>query len=96
MNAFVNLVIAKKFPAKYHLVSQFIEELPFELFESHIDVEHSTTPFVRDPKDLFIMVAALESKVDFLITGDKDLLELDISISKPIIMEPAKFVKYHG
>lgn len=92
----LNAVIAKKFPAKHHLVSQFIEELPFELFESHIDVEHSTTPFARDPKDLPILVAAIESNVDFLITGDKDLLEINISTSTPIIMEPAKFVKYHG
>ena len=32
----------------------------------------------RDPKDDFLLALAKESKADFLITGDKDLLELKI------------------
>ncbi len=87
-------VMAKKFPAKHHLVSHFVEELPYELFDINTDYDHTLYPFVRDPKDLPVLVAAIESKVDVLITGDKDLLEIDIS--KPAIMEVVKFVKYYG
>jgi hypothetical protein len=32
----------------------------------------------RDPKDDFLLALAKESKADFLITGDKDLLELGV------------------
>lgn len=32
----------------------------------------------RDPKDDFLLALAKESKADFLITGDKDLLEIKI------------------
>jgi putative PIN family toxin of toxin-antitoxin system len=90
----LNAVIAKKFPAKLHLVNQFIEELPFELFEINMDIVNNSPLFVRDPKDLPILVAAIESKVDFLITGDKDLLEINIFM--PTIIEPAKFVEFYG
>ena len=30
----------------------------------------------RDPKDDFLLALSKESKADFLITGDKDLLEI--------------------
>ncbi len=87
-------VTAKKFPAKQHLVRQFVEELPFELFEINAGNGYGVYPFVRDPKDLPILVAAIESKVEVLITGDKDLLEIDLQ--KPLIVEPAKFVDIYG
>lgn len=90
----LNAVIAKKFPAKHYLVSQFVEELPYELYDVNLDMIKSTSQFVRDPKDMPILLAAIESKVDVLITGDKDLLEVDIS--NPTILEPAKFVEYYG
>jgi putative PIN family toxin of toxin-antitoxin system len=90
----LNAVVAKKFPAKHNLVRHFFEELPYELFDRKTDFDKTLYPFVRDPKDLPVLVAAIESKVDILITGDKDLLEIDIS--KPAIMEVAKFVDYYG
>lgn len=87
-------VTAKKFPAKLYLVDQFIEELPFELIEVNNDMISNTSLFVRDPKDLPILVAAVESRVDCLVTGDKDLLESKISI--PVIIDPAKFVQHYS
>jgi putative PIN family toxin of toxin-antitoxin system len=34
-------------------------------------------PVCRDPKDDFLLALSKEGKADFLITGDKDLLELE-------------------
>jgi predicted nucleic acid-binding protein len=39
----------------------------------------------RDPKDNYLVPLAIDSKADFLITGDKDLLELN-KIGKTIVL----------
>ena len=45
----------------------------------------------RDPKDNFLLAAALEAKADYLITGDKDLLILGkIGVTK--ILKPTQFI----
>jgi putative PIN family toxin of toxin-antitoxin system len=36
----------------------------------------SNIQICRDPKDNFLLSLALDSEADFLITGDKDLLEI--------------------
>lgn len=47
---------------------------------------------IRDPKDLHIIAAASEGQCDFIITGDKDLL--DLSRYKSIaIITPADFLE---
>lgn len=45
----------------------------------------------RDPKDNFLLAAALEAKADYLITGDKDLLILG-KIGKTKILKPSQFI----
>ena len=39
----------------------------------------------RDPKDDFLLALSKESKADYLITGDKDLLEIGIYIRTEIL-----------
>ena len=46
----------------------------------------------RDPKDNFLLAAALAAKADYLITGDKDLLVLR-KIGSTKILKPAQFIK---
>ena len=46
----------------------------------------------RDPKDNFLLAAALVAKADYLITGDKDLLVLR-KIGSTKILKPAQFIK---
>lgn len=46
----------------------------------------------RDPKDNFLLAAALEAKADYLITGDKDLLIL-VKVGGARILKPAQFIK---
>ena len=41
-----------------------------------VGIEHTIKDY-RDEKDNFILETALNGKVDFLITGDKDLLLLN-------------------
>jgi putative PIN family toxin of toxin-antitoxin system len=53
--------------------------------------------FQRDPKDAKFLELALSSRVDFLVSEDKDLLELnlsDLNISTPIkIINLKKFIE---
>ncbi len=54
--------------------------------------EHAITPVSRDPKDDPILEAALAGHVDFIVTGDKDLLDLGWCEDIPII-RPADFAR---
>jgi len=47
----------------------------FEPFIDLIEVEISVS-ICRDPKDNFLLALSKEGKADYLLTGDKDLLEL--------------------
>ena len=47
----------------------------FEPFIDFIEVK-STTAICRDVKDNFLLELAKDGKADYLLTGDKDLLEL--------------------
>jgi uncharacterized protein len=47
----------------------------FEPFIDLIEVESFVT-VCRDPKDNFLLALAKDGKADYLLTGDKDLLEL--------------------
>ncbi len=46
---------------------------------------------VRDAKDLHVLAAAVENQCDFIITGDKDLLELQ-EYKGIYIFNPADFL----
>jgi len=46
----------------------------------------------RDPKDNFLLELAVDGKADYLITGDKDLLELKV-VSKAKIMKIEDFFR---
>ncbi|MCZ2460859.1 MAG: putative toxin-antitoxin system toxin component, PIN family [Chitinophagales bacterium] len=48
----------------------------------------------RDPKDNFLLALAKDTKADYLITGDKDLLELK-QFDRTIICTLADFIKIH-
>jgi uncharacterized protein len=43
------------------------------------------TSISRDPKDAIFLAAALASNADYLITGDRDLLEASTSIATRIV-----------
>ncbi len=50
----------------------------------------------RDEKDNMVLECCLEAKADFLITGDKDLLDLtDIPFALKILT-PKEYLKHNG
>jgi putative PIN family toxin of toxin-antitoxin system len=55
----------------------------------------SDVELCRDPKDNFLLNLALDSKADFLITGDKDLLVL-VKIGETSIMNMKDFLESFG
>lgn len=53
----------------------------------------ATLPVVsRDPNNDYLLAAALVNDVDYLITGDKDLLSVDPTLTPFLILRPAEFV----
>jgi predicted nucleic acid-binding protein len=46
---------------------------------------------MRDPQDVPILAAAIETNTEYLITGDNDFLKLNLA--KPKIMPISKFYK---
>src|SRR6266446_8744268 len=63
---------------------------------STVRVEPLVHPaFPRDPKDVPFIAAALASEADYLITGDKDLLDEQPLVSTRIL-KPAEFANLFG
>jgi len=50
-----------------------------------IDTNVLLSAFSRDPKDAPFLAAALAAHVDFLITGDKDLLDAKVAVATRIV-----------
>lgn len=57
-----------------------------------VDLNTAEYHTVRDPKDEHIVAAALTSGSDYIITGDRDLLELE-QIDQVIIINAAEFLQ---
>ena len=75
LNEFISVVSRPKF-IKYFSQADIVEILDFidqqaEFVEVTSDIKKS-----RDEKDNFLLSLATDGNADFLITGDKDLLEL--------------------
>jgi len=77
---------------KYFSKEQVIEFLEL-LDESSQNVDIKTkTSLCRDPKDNYLISLAIDSKADYLITGDNDLLDL-IKVGNTEIMKYGDFDK---
>jgi uncharacterized protein len=48
--------------------------------------------YTRDPKDDFLVQLAIDSKADFLVSGDKDVLVLG-EVGDTKIVTPSKFIE---
>lgn len=55
--------------------------------------EYNIPSSCRDRKDNIVLECAAAVKADFIVTGDKDLLELK-SFGKTLILTPAQFLKF--
>ena len=82
-------VFEKKFPAKIEQLQIFFDGINFEEFKSPEKIDEKQYPKIRDIKDLPVLVSAILSDADILLTGDKDFE--DIKIDKPLIFTPSKY-----
>lgn len=82
-------VFEKKFPSKTDLINDFFEGISFEEFKSPETYNEAKYPKIRDVKDLPVLVSAILSDSDILITGDKDFE--NVKIDKPLIFTPSKY-----
>ena len=69
------------------IISSYTKDECKEVFEKKY-------PKIRDIKDLPVLVSAILSDSDILLTGDKDFE--DIKIDKPLIFTPAKYFELIG
>jgi len=82
-------VFNQKFPNKINEMKEFMASIPYELFVLG-EFESRDYPNIRDIDDLPVLANAIESKVDLLLTGDKDFD--DVQIISPKIIKPRKYV----
>ena len=82
-------VFEKKFPLKKEQLNIFFNGIRFEEFKTPEKIDEKKYPKIRDIKDLPVLVSAMLSDSDILITGDKDFE--DIKIDKPLIFTPAAY-----
>ena len=81
-------IFQNKYPHLYFEFKYHIENLPDEIHNmSGYDIDQC--PAIRDKKDIPVLAAAIESKVDMFIAGDKDFDE--IKVDKPRIMTPRQY-----
>lgn len=84
-------IFKRKFKEKSYLLDKFLSKLSFELVYTPADIDSANYPNIRDKRDLPILVSALLSDVDILITGDKDFF--DVEIDKPEIISPKEYLE---
>jgi putative PIN family toxin of toxin-antitoxin system len=82
-------VFLRKFNSHVSALETFLSEFSYELVYTPRRIEKSGLPEIRDPDDLPIIVSAMVSDCDYLITGDKDILEIELE--RPIILSPNQF-----
>ena len=83
-----NAVIRKKSSNYIAVLDRFLLKISFEMVYTPSDM--TIAPKIRDEKDIPVIVSAIASDVDILITGDKDFA--DLSIERPEILTPSEFI----
>jgi putative PIN family toxin of toxin-antitoxin system len=70
-------------PERLDSFDEVLETTEYEEVVSPTDEDiESNIDLVRDPKDVHVALAAIQAKVDYLVTQDKDLTALDDSTKK--------------
>lgn len=88
----IEATIAKPKLKKYFLSDGLVEMLTmFEPFINLVEVK-SVVSVCRDPKDNFLLELAKDSKADYILTGDKDLLAI-AKFGKTKIMTVTSFLE---
>ena len=83
-------VFKNKFTKRMEYLRKFVRRLKYEFVNVDI-INNKKYPNIRDIDDLPVLANAIESKVDVLITGDKDFD--DVIIDTPKIMKPREYIE---
>ena len=85
-------IFNRKFSDKIHVFESFVATTLSAITVIPVPLcPHYDEQAIRDVNDRPILRAAIQAKVDIIITGDKDFLESGLKI--PQIMTAAEFVK---
>jgi len=87
----VSRILNKRFPNKLPEWDQFLTRLEFELAYTPSDLSSVKAPYIRDPKDIPILISAMVAQPDILITGDLDFYTPEIQ-EHFTIMTPGDFL----
>jgi len=87
----VSKVINRKFPKHIAKWDKFLTTLEFEIAYTPSDMSTVRVPYIRDPKDIPILVSAMVSQPDILLTGDLDFYTPEIQ-EHFTIMTPGDFL----
>lgn len=49
-------------------------------------------PVLRDSKDDYLLAEAVRANVDYLVSGDRDLLDIRDDIARPQVVSPVEFL----
>jgi len=80
-----------QFDAPQQLAAEWLEFV--RAYAIHVKVDSRLEGSVRDPKDDMILEAAVSGKVDYLVTGDQDLLVLG-KFANLQIVTPRQFLEW--
>lgn len=83
-------IFQRKFPDRTTVLETFLSNFAFEIVHTPLNFDEVAYPLVRDKADLPILVSALQGDVDVMITGDKDLLEVEVE--RPEIIRVTEFL----
>lgn len=82
------VVITRKSQKYKVALDRFLLNASFEMVYTPMDT--TIAPVVKDEKDIPVIVSAIASDVDVLITGDKDFANL--AIDRPEVLTPSEFL----
>ena len=85
----LHIVMQNKFPGRINEMDDFLNELTYELIYTPKKINIENMPYVRDKKDYPILAAAIAADVDVVLSGDKDLLTVEIE--RPEIINSKSF-----
>ena len=88
----VSRVLHKRLPNKLAEWDHFITRLEFELVYTPSDPSSFSAPYIRDDKDVPILVSAILAQPDMLITGDYDFHTPEIRANFAVYT-PADFLR---
>ncbi|MFW9879408.1 MAG: putative toxin-antitoxin system toxin component, PIN family [Candidatus Thorarchaeota archaeon] len=85
-------VFLKKFPEHVEFFKKFIEISNIKIIKKKV-YEQSIKNFqnIRDKYDAYVIAAAKANKCNYIITGDKDILNYDLSKIK--IIKPSELIE---